>query len=136
MALTGAIFVYAFVVELCESVLAPFDGFLPGMDFLGALRVLLALVGLVDFGLVFALLWRPCLMRVVGAAFLLAYAVLDTTAIYGLVLFFIGGHRLDFYGFAVPALVGLLLLWTQADRWDRLAALEQHGLKMAGEEHG
>jgi hypothetical protein len=135
LALTAAIFVYALVVELCESQLAPFDGFVPGMDFLSVLRVILALVALADLGVAFLFLWRPYLLRTVGAAFMLAYASLESLAIYGLVLFLLGGHRLDFYLFAAPALVGLLLLWAQAGRWDALIELEQYDLGTTGGEN-
>lgn len=128
LALTAAIFVYALVVELCVSQLAPFDGFVPGMDFLSALRVILVLVALVDLGVAFLFLWRPYLVRTVGVAFVFAYASLESPAIYGLVLFLLGGRRLDFYLFAAPALVGLLLLWTQTARWDRFAEMAQSEL--------
>ena len=106
---------------------------MPEIGVLGVLRVILALAGLADLGVAFLFLWRPHLVRAVGAAFVLAYASLESTAIYGLVLFLLGGRRLDFYLFATPALVSLLLLWTQADRWDELVALEQHDLETTGE---
>ncbi len=129
LALIAAIFVYALTVELCVSQLAPFDGFVPGiMGFLGTLRVILALVALLDLGIAFLFLWQPHRVQTVGAAFVLAYVNLESLAIYGLVLFLLCGHRLDFYLFATPSLVGLLLLWTQTDRWDRFTAMAQSEL--------
>jgi hypothetical protein len=123
--LIAAIFVYTLVVELLKYQLAPFEGFVPELDILGTLRLIFALVGLVDLGFVLVLLMRPGLVQSVGTAFVLAYVSLEAIAIYGLVLFLLGGSRLDFYQFAIPALVGQLLLWTQAGRWDELTTAEQ-----------
>ena len=69
LALIAAIFVYALVVELCESQLAPFDGFLPEVGILSALRVVLAVIGLAELsgeGMVAALVDRIGKWRAVG----------------------------------------------------------------------
>jgi hypothetical protein len=132
----AAVFVYVLVVELCEMQLAPFGGFVPEMKNLGVLRLALALIGLADLGIACTVLWRPFLVRSVGSAFLLAYAVLEAPAVYGLVLFLLDGRRLDFYPFAALSLVSLLVLWTQAERWDELAASERHDMEETGAWHG
>jgi hypothetical protein len=136
LAITATIFVYVLVVELCESQLAPFDGFLPEIGILSALRIGLAVIGLINLAFVFFLLSGASLLSSVRGTFVIAYASLDALAVFGLVLFLIGGQRLDFYGFAAPAFVGQLLLLTQTARWDQWVALEQHDLEITGEEYG
>jgi len=132
----AAVFVYVLVVELCEMYLVPFDGFVPEMENLGVLRLVLALIGLADLGIACVVLWRPLLVQSVGVAFLLAYAVLESPAVYGLALFLLGGRRLDFYPFAALSLVGLSVLWAQAGRWDELTASERHDWEETGAWYG
>lgn len=138
------------VVELCEGYLAPFDGFwLPGNwervtgISLGTLRIIFVLASLVVLGTALISLRQPrqpvLLLDLIAQAmresivsmipdrtpFLFAYMGLNVPTILGFILFAINGNRLDFYGFAIPGLVGLLLLWTQTARWDRFAAMAQ-----------
>jgi hypothetical protein len=137
LVLTAAIFVYALVVELLSQ-LPPFEGLLSQSEIVGMPRAVFIVMGLVNLAVAFILLLRPhllgliggwdqlsAMMGPVGVAFVFVYAVLEATATYGLALFVLTGNRLDFYGFAIPALAGLLLLWTQAGRWDRLTSMEQ-----------
>ena len=88
------------------------------------------MIGLADLAIAFVLLWIPHLVGSVGGAFVIVYASLDALAVLGLVLFLMGRRRLDYYTFAAPALVGQLLLWTQASRWDYLGELEQQDLEV------
>ncbi|RLC62402.1 MAG: hypothetical protein DRI48_09605 [Chloroflexi bacterium] len=127
--LTGSILLYALVVELCAGQFAPFEGFAPEINanLMSLLRVVFVITGLAGLTLAAILLWRVHAVSSVAGAFAIAYAALDTVASYGLVLFLLGGQRLDFYNFAVPALVGQLLLWTQGEQWDELVAQEQAG---------
>ena len=125
LALIASIFADALIVEIIQSQLAPFTGFMPGFNALDILRLIFAMTGLVNLTLAFVFLQQPHLARSVGAAFVLAYASIEAIAVYGLVLFLLGGNRFDFYRFAAPALVCQLILWTQADRWDNSDALEQ-----------
>ena len=136
IASVAAVFAYVLVVEICEMQLAPFDGFVPEMENLGVLRLVLALIGLADLGIACVVLWRPLLVQSVGVAFLLAYAVLESPAVYGLTLFLLDGRRIDFYPFAVLSLISLSVLWTQTERWDELIAYEQHDLEETGAWHG
>ena len=136
VASVAAVAVYVLVVEFCEMYLAPFGGFMPDMENLGVVRLALVLIGLADLGIAGAVLWRPHLVGSVGGAFLVAYAVLEALAVYGLALFLLDGRRLDFYPFAALALVGLSVLWTQAGRWDELTISKRHDLEESGAWHG
>jgi hypothetical protein len=135
LALTGAIVIYALIAEICENQLAPFEGFLPQAGVLDILRICFVFIGLAGLSVAFILLQRPHLVGSAGGAFVIAYASLDALATFGLVLFLMGGRRLDYYTFAAPAFVGQLLLWTQADRWDHLVELERQTLEAAGERY-
>ena len=132
-----AVFVYALVAKFYESLgVVPADDFVAEVDILSLMRIGFVLVGLAGLAIAIIFLRRPHRVGSIGTAFVLAYAMLDALSIYGLVLFLMGVRWLDFYLFAVPSLVGLLLLWTQARWWDRLTAMEQHELEMTGEEYG
>jgi hypothetical protein len=134
LAITASILVYAIIVEILESGLVSFERLLPDDGVLGILRICLVVVGLADVAITFIVLWRPHLVGSAGATFVIAYAGLDALAIFGLVLFLLSGRRLDYYMFAAPALVGQVLLVTQAWRWDYLVELEQQDLEATGEE--
>lgn len=122
----------ALVVEVLKSPLVYFAGLGGGESWNlpigpGLLRILFALMALMETGLALLMLYRPLLFRTPeesalsgSSAFLLAYVLLAAVPVYGLVLFLLTGRRLDFYAFAVPAAVALLLLTTQGGRWDRL----------------
>jgi hypothetical protein len=127
----------ALVVEVLKSPLVYFAGLGGGEGWdlpigPGLLRILFALMALMEIGLALLLLYRPILFRTPEelpvsprSSFVLAYALLGSIPVYGLVLFLLTGRRLDFYAFAVPAAVALLLLTTQGGRWDRLAQNEK-----------
>jgi cytochrome b561 len=133
-----SIFVQAIVVELCEIRLSPFDGFWSEKTWnqttgisLSLLRIVAIVIALLELGTGLLLLSRPHLFNkstktsLLRKPFLSAYMILSAIPVYGLVLFVISGKRFDFYGFAVPAFLGLLLLLTQTDRWDKLAIPEE-----------
>ena len=134
LAITASILIYTLIVEILESGLASFEGLLPDSSILGTLRICFIVVGLADLAITFVVLWRLYLVGTAGTTFVITYASLDALAILGLVLFLLSGRRLDYYIFAVPALVGQLLLWTQAGRWDYLVELERQDLEATGEE--
>ncbi len=137
LVLIAAIFVYALVVELLSR-FPSFEGVLFQSDIARMPRVVFIVMGLVNLAISFILLARPHLLRTMGgfgpliatwgvavATFMPVYALLESIAIYGMMLFVLTEDRLDFYGFALTSLVAMLLLWTQRGRWDRLIALEQ-----------
>ncbi len=137
LVLITAIFVYALVVELLSRSLS-FEGSLFQSDIAYMPRLVLIVLGLANLVIAFILLSRPHLLRTMGeweqfiamwglavATFVPVYTLLESIAIYGMMLFMLTEDRLDFYGFALTSLVAMLLLWTQRARWDRLIALEQ-----------
>jgi hypothetical protein len=124
LAFIASILAYMLMAELGARLLAPFEGFAPGISSdqiaFGALRLGFVVAGAASLAMSWVIWQRPRLVNSAGSVFIVAYAGLDVLATLGLVLFLLGGRRLDFYGFAAPALAGHLLLLTQGDRWDEL----------------
>jgi hypothetical protein len=133
MACIATVFLYALVARFYESLgVAPVDDFASARNALGMLRIGFALIGLAGLTIAITFLLRPHLVGSIDTAFVIAYAMLDALSTYGLTLFLMSVHWLDFCGFAIPALAGLLLLWTQAGRWDRLTSMEQSEMRESG----
>ncbi|HET91991.1 MAG TPA: hypothetical protein ENN99_14820 [Chloroflexi bacterium] len=124
LAFIASILFYVLVVELGVRLLEPFAGFAPDFNSdqiaFGALRLGFIVLGAISLVMLSVVWQRPRLIKSVGSIFIVAYASLDVLATLGLILFLLGGLRLDFYSFAVPALAGHLLLLTQGHRWDEL----------------
>jgi hypothetical protein len=134
-ALVLAIATYAFVAEMIRTQNAPFIGFAPTVP-LPLLRLVLA--GMAGLGLVVVNIVRrriiagrvaalapgaapiPLVQRLLTAS-LVTLAMCQAIAIYGLVLFLLGGQRADFYGFAAFALVGFAVYFPRRSQWEAWA---------------
>lgn len=138
IAFVASVLIYALVVERYPAIrgMGSSDELGPVVGNLGVLRAVFALVGLTDVGAILVFLWRPRLVGSVSVAFLLAYIGLEALAVYGLVLFLLGGSRTDFYLFAGPSFVGLVSLYVQQGRWDAWTAREARRPKETGGEYG
>jgi uncharacterized integral membrane protein len=128
-ALVLAIGTYAFVVEMLRTNQAPFLGFSPRAP-LGLLRLVFAIVTVVILVVVNVVRKQmvagpaagraPLPQRLLTAS-IVALAMCEAIAIYGLVLFLLGGQRADFYGFAALALVGFAVYFPRRSQWEAWA---------------
>jgi len=134
-ALVAALATYAFVVEMVRTQKAPFMGHAPTVP-LPLLRLVLAVMS--GLGLVFVNVVRrrivagrtvasspgaapiPLVQRLLTAS-IVALAMCEAIAIYGLVLFLVGGQRLDFYGFAAFALLAFAAYFPRRSQWEAWA---------------
>jgi len=126
---------YAYIVEMIRTQRAPFAGFVPTSP-IGLLRPALAVMAVL--GLVFAKTMRsnilagrtgagvaaPRVMPVVPqllTASVVTLAMCEAIAIYGVVLFLLGGQRSDFYGFAAGAFLALAVYFPRRSLWEAWA---------------
>lgn len=128
VAIMASLFVYAIVVEYIKRQYEPFNGFapLPHQTF-GMLRyVLLGAAGAEFFIIHFldrALLsakipvGTPPSQRLMIAA-VVRFALCESVAIYGLVLFLIQGSSMDFYSFLIISLFYFGIYFPRYDAWE------------------
>jgi len=123
---------YAFFIEMMRQAFAPFRGFAPDVD-LGVLRVVLAVLAVLSLALgrvlrdkVGATLLVPItpmrrtspVTRRLFTGSLLTLLLSEAIAVYGLVLFLLGGRPLDFYAFAALSLVSLVVHFPRRAQWE------------------
>ena len=118
---------YAFVAETIRTQQAPFIGFVPAAP-IGAFRVVLAGMAAVNL-LVARIIPRnirarraagPAAQRLLTAS-VVALAMCEAIAIYGFVLFLLGGRRTDFYAFAALSLLGFAWHFPRLSQWEAWA---------------
>ncbi len=137
-AMIFSVLVYAGIVEyLCQSK-APFAGFAPVTpDVFGTLRLVLLGGCLLDFALIPFLRNRvlsaqiqggaqaagplPALVGRLIAASMISFALCESIAIYGLVLFLMNGARSEFYLFLGLSFVALAIHFPRLERWQEWA---------------
>lgn len=130
-ALVGSIVVDAVIVELIRATRAPFGGFAPHVP-IGTLRMVLIVLAIADLVAI-----RFVRAQMLGAArgaapatnashrarglFTVSVVLLAlclAVAIYGLVLFLIGGRGLDFYTFAFVSLLAMAVHFPRLAQWE------------------
>ena len=129
-----SVFVYAGVVEYLAANNAPFHGFspMPGSVY-DKLRLILLGLALVDFALIpfmrnraLAGNRRPGTVATTNlpepvarllTASMISFALCESIAIYGLVLFLINGGRPEFYLFLLIALAAFAIHFPRYARW-------------------
>lgn len=138
--------IYGYVIETIRTVYAPFTGFSP-IARLDLLRILLAAMAVASLVVIRILvpkllaaqargveiLGQPRASAVVKKLFavsVVALAMCEAIAIYGLVLFLIGGNRADFYGFAAFSLVAFAIHFPRRSQWEAWA--RDHALPLQG----
>ena len=139
-ALVLAVFVYAVPVEVIRARRGGFAGFAPAAP-VDTLRMLLVVATIADLVLVRFIRSRmlaasPGAARPSGnaspptqrlfTASIVSMTMCLAVAVYGLVLFLIGGRPLDFYGFAVVSLLGLAVYFPRLRQWEEWARGEAH----------
>ena len=129
------ILIYVVIVELIKTNYAPFKGFsdFPQVD---NLKYLLLGVAVADFGFIYFIrriivkkLQKGDLRReeIVGRFLILSliiYALSESIAIYGLILFFLAGNSLNFYIFLILCLVCLGIYFPRYGQWEKWAKLQ------------
>ena len=145
LAMLASLVVYAVAAELIKEQNAPFGGFSPlPPDVFSTLRYALMGVAAVEF-LVIRLLntlmlsgkvplrnsamtvqFAPGVQRLVGAS-IVTYALCESVAIYGLVLFFIQGNSSDFYLFLALSLFYFVIYFPRYGTWEEWIAEQERG---------
>ena len=136
-ALVASIFVDGAIVQFIRSTRAPFSGFAPDAP-VDTLRMVFVVLAVADFVLIrfmrSQILSAPApargarpstsageFARRLSTASIASLAIGLSIAIYGLVLFLIGGRPLDFYGFAVVSLLALAVHFPRLAQWEQWA---------------
>src|SRR5204862_4585563 len=118
---------YAFVAETIRTQQAPFIGFVPAAP-IGAFRAVLAGMTLVNL-LVARIIPRnirarraagPAAQRLLTAS-VVALAMCEAIAIYGFVLFLLGGRPTGLYAFATRSLLGVRRHFPRGSQWEAWA---------------
>jgi hypothetical protein len=125
LTLIVTVFVSAGVVELIKRFFAPFSGVAQlSKDTLNLLRYVLAFLALADFFLI-KLIQRkyaaPASLNLPRAA-VITFGLCEAVALYGLALFLLAGHPLDFYIFMAISLLYFYLFFPKYDKWEKLLA--------------
>jgi F0F1-type ATP synthase membrane subunit c/vacuolar-type H+-ATPase subunit K len=122
LAMIAAVFVYAGVVEVIKWQWAPFHGFakLPVQTESLLRYIFLALAALqyVVIKAVQKLVLAQSQDNLPQAA-IITFALCETVAIFGLVLFLLCGNTLDFYVFMVISLGFFYLFYPKYEEWER-----------------
>ena len=123
LAMIAAVFVYAGVVELIKWQLAPFAGFAqldPGT--LSLLKYVFLAIAATQFGII-KLVQKILPARSVDnlpQAAIVTFALCESVAVLGLVLFLLGGNSLDFYVFMLISLGFFYLFFPKYDQWEQV----------------
>jgi hypothetical protein len=125
LAMIAAIFVYTGVVEVIKWQWAPFAGFakLPGQT-ASLLKYIFLVVAAAQFVII------KVVQKIVPAqsldnlpqAAIITFALCETVAIFGLVLFLLTGNALDFYVFMVISLGYFYLFFPKYEDWEQMVS--------------
>jgi membrane protein implicated in regulation of membrane protease activity len=127
----GTLPLYAYVLGLIATQHAPYNGFAPSVP-MEVLRVVFALMALVDLVLLKVLTRQlisasPTVQPFRGASLagqrlftfsIVRLAISSAIAVFGVVLFLLGGRWADFYGFAVVSLAAFLFHFPRLSQWE------------------
>jgi F0F1-type ATP synthase membrane subunit c/vacuolar-type H+-ATPase subunit K len=138
----ASLIVYTVVVEFIKEQNAPFGGFAPMPDVFGTLRYALMGVVVAEFFVIFFLnklmlsgkdplgsspapvQFAPNVQRLVTAS-IVSYALCESVAIYGLVLFLIQGNTNDFYLFLAVSLFYFTVFFPRYSNWEERIAEQE-----------
>ncbi|MDH7499446.1 MAG: hypothetical protein QHH30_03585 [candidate division NC10 bacterium] len=126
-AMIASLFIYAVLVEVLKRQQVPFGSLasFPEIKWLSTLLYVLALLQIVVIRIVQRLLWKkratddlPSLIARLNACTMVTYALCEAPAIYGLVLFLLGGLYRDFYLLLAYSLLLQLAYFPRYGRWE------------------
>lgn len=144
LAMLWSLLVYAAMVELLRWNLAPFKGFAP-FPAVDILRYVFLALSVADFFLIRFLRNRILSGKLnvqqapspprgsseqiqrLRVASVVTYALCESVAIYGLILFLIAGSRSDFYGFLVLSAVLYAVYFPRYGQWEQWVHEQERG---------
>ena len=133
-ALVASVVVYAILVEVIRARRGGFAGFAPAVP-IDTLRMVFIVLAIADLALIRFIRSRiltapaptsqagtapPVIQRLMSAS-VVSLSMCLAIAVYGLVLFLIGGRPVDFYGFAIVAVLGLAVFFPRQSQWEEWA---------------
>lgn len=125
LAMIGAVFIYAVVVEVLRRYYAPFTGFgsLPKStaDLLTYVCLFLSL------GNYFLIRFIPPKLvaqspQYLPQAAIVTFALCEAVAVFGLVLFFLTGNSVDFYIFFAISLLFFYIFFPKYETWEKIVS--------------
>jgi len=122
LAMIAAVFVYAGVVELLKWKLAPFAGFAKlDPPTVALLKYAFLALAAVQFGVIKAVqkILPARSVDNLSQAAVITFALCESVAVLGLVLFLLAGQGLDFYIFMVISLGFFTLFFPKYDQWEQ-----------------
>jgi F0F1-type ATP synthase membrane subunit c/vacuolar-type H+-ATPase subunit K len=123
LAMIASVFVYAGVVELIKWQLAPFAGFATlapqTVVYFKYAFLALAAAQFVIIKAVQKILPAPSVEKLSLTA-IITFALCESVAVLGLVLFLLAGNSMDFYIFMVISLGFFTLFFPKYDQWEQL----------------
>jgi hypothetical protein len=122
LAMIASVFVYAGVVELLKWQLAPFAGFAkldPGT--VALLKYAFLALAAAQFGVIKAVqkILPASSVEKLSLTAIITFALCESVAVLGLVLFVLAGNSLDFYIFMVISLGFFTLFFPKYDQWEQ-----------------
>ena len=121
LAMIAAVFVYAGVVELLKWQMAPFTGFAkldPGT--VDLIKYIFLALAAAQFFIIKALqkILPAHSVEQLSLAAIITFALCESVAVLGLVLFLLAGQALDFYIFMVISLGLFYLFFPKYEQWE------------------
>jgi hypothetical protein len=130
LAMIASVFVYAGVVELVKWQWAPFAGFAKlNPQTADLLKYIFLAVAAVQYGAI-KVVQKIVPGRSVDSlpqAAIITFALCESVAVLGLVLFLLAGNSLDFYIFMLISLGFFYLFYPKYDQWEKLVSAGGQG---------
>jgi len=121
LAMIAAVFVYAGVVEVIKWKLAPFTGF-AGLEpqTVDLLKYVFLALAAAQFGVIKAVqkILPTRSVENLATAAIITFALCESVAVLGLVLFLLAGNSMDFYIFMVISLGFFYLFFPKYEQWE------------------
>jgi hypothetical protein len=122
LAMIASVFVYAGVVELLKWQMAPFAGFStldPGT--VGFLKYAFLALAAAQFAIIKAVqkILPAGSVEKLSLTAIITFALCESVAVLGLVLFMLAGNSLDFYIFMLISLGFFTLFFPKYDQWEQ-----------------
>ncbi|MDP3182585.1 MAG: hypothetical protein Q8M54_07165 [Desulfobaccales bacterium] len=126
LAMIASVFVYAALVEIIKRYFAPFTGFvcLRG-NLINIIRFIL-LASAITFYFLIKIIQRKYSTHPssnLPLAAIITFTLCEAVALWGLILFLLAGHALDFYIFMTISLAFFYIYFPRYDNWEKLMGL-------------